>query len=294
MDIISYVMGMQAGKKSAESGGSSGGGTLPAGIYLASPEWSSPSSYRYRVFKFNGETYALAGSVTSAGYANYLYKLDSTTNKWTTLLSTTTGSYGLAEASIDSTAWSAVEYDGKFHFLSGKYHAIFDGTNFTKSTSIPNGISTNLAVYQNKLYAFESDYYYLYEWDGTNSTWTSLGILSGKPYYMYGINGELYFSKSNTLYKYVDGTLETYMTCTYSLDVNNVHILNDALYYTNGGGKKSLYKVNLSTKEETLIAKRSGFLKEFYSVNTNDISFVGITNNTTASYVPFFIMNIVE
>lgn len=291
MDITSYVMGMNAGKKSA-GGGGSGSGVLPAGCYLSVAEWGRPSSNRYKVFKYAGKMYATSCSYTGMGYMNRMYAFDEETGSWSLLLSSSSYN-GLGDANIDTTGWSGAEYNGKFHFIDEKSHAVFDGSEVKASTSLPTYGTNGIAVYNGKLYgACYNDG--LYEWDDANSLWIEREKFDDCKGCIV-CNNKLYVLTYSSGYKlnlYNEGTLEKIV----DLEWNLLRTAGGKLYSIDKsyGWKNDIYEIDVEKKETILVGQYPEFKEDFFSENTDDISFAGITNSTTASCVPFFKVNIIK
>lgn len=277
-------------------GGGSGGGTLPAGIYLSgSPYGVNPTSNRHKWFNYNGETYAGANSTLGAGVLMYMYKWNG--SKWEIVLSTTALN-GLGDANIDCQSFKVVEYDGKAHFIDNKYHAVFDGTTFVASTSVPSG-SAYPAVYEGKLYAYSNNDYTLYQWDDITSTWSTVVTFSEEPTKAFSFNGELYFYvySDDGLYRYDNGTLTRIGTITHS--VGNFLRVNDSLYLTEPRTNTYdyLYRFDFEAGEDVYIGRIPTLYGTAFSENTNDISFVGTTakvTSTSSGAFQFYVANIVE
>lgn len=275
------------------------GGGLPAGVYLSAPDAPVINKYRQRRFVFNGVLYATAYKGTGEGYICYIYKWDG--SAWTTLLSDTTSSYGIGNAYIDCVSWQAVEYNGKMHFFSGKYHAVFDGTTFTAKNALPN-LFVSVCVYQNKLYAYINNTGTIYEWDEGTDAWNTVVQLSTGSwdyYYMYVINDQLYVIKSKNVYLYNKGALEQIATLSYSPTASKSFRHKNKLYYLQDyssatyGYFSKVYRFDPITKTEECIGDIPRFSNIYFTLSNDEISFTG-TTASTSDYYSLFVMTIVE
>lgn len=287
-DVLSFVMG----QKAAGGSGGSGGGTLPAGVYLTSSPWPQPTNYRYKIYKLNGKIYAGSGNTTSAGYLNYWHEYNEETNTWTELFAATS-SNGIADSYLDSYNTVGVEYNGKLHIFSNKRHAVFDGTTFVASTTLPADMPKPV-VHQGKLWVISDDNKKIYEWDETTATWTEKGAFSFYPDNAFVVNDNLYVTNSTNVYRYNDdGTVSKVMTLSESL--NKFFVIDNKVFaFRSFNQTPKLYKIDVSAGTETAIGRLPSFLTYGISINTNDISFTGLTYSTTSGRVPFFKVNIVE
>lgn len=297
-DVIA-VSAMAEQIASITGGGGGGGGTLPAGIYLSgSPFGGLPTIKRHKWFKYNGETYAAAGAGAGDGYLCYIYKWNG--SAWTTVLSGT-GSTGLSDAGIDCDDFHVVECNGVAHFLSGKKHAIFNGTSFTASTDLPKNC-TQATLYQGKVLVHNYDVYITYEWDEATASWLTFANLSssGSPDYMIAVGNDLYYRKSTVLYKYNEGALEQVGTLDSSVKyVLEWFVVDGKLYLLSStSGLTKLFRYDFTTGENVLVGIVPLLYSNFWSENTNDLSFVGITTNSSNSsknsLYQYFKLDIVE
>lgn len=279
-----------AEKIAAINGGSSGGGTLPAGIYLSAPSERVPNTYRGKRFWFNGELYATSTNVAGAGYLTRIYKWNG--SSWILLLSAT-GSYGISDAKIDSASWKGLEYNGKFHFFDARHHAVFDGTTLTVMNDLPND-NSNINIYQNKLISFSYDAFALYEWNESDDTWTTIATFSEHPSKCAVVSNELYFQESNKLYKYIDGALMEIGTLL-KTSMSEFFAMNGNLYYMyRQSTRTEWYKHNIATNESAKLGESSGFALIYCQFDENELSFCGITANGNNNCAPHFIVNIIE
>lgn len=291
-DPLSFIIGQQT----AKSGGGSGGGALPAGIYLSAPPERVPNTYRGKRFWLNGELYATSVDVAGEGYLSRIYKWNG--SSWTLLLSKT-GSYGISDTLIDSVGWLGFEYNGKFHFFDARHHAVFDGTTFTVLNVFKlgtyNRTNDDAFIWQGKLYAYDSDNYILGEWDESSDTWTTVTTFttSPKPSGAVVVNNELYFIYSKKLYKYTDGALTEIGTLVDSPTL--LWAMNGNLYYTKKFSTYvAWYKYNIATNESVKLGESSSFNLMYCQFNENELSFCGITASGNNNCAPHFIVNIIE
>lgn len=273
----------------------SGGGSLPAGVYLSKSPIDPPNTNRQKRFWYNGELYVATGSVKGDGYATNIYKWNG--SSWVTIL-TATGNYGVGNAYIDVDDFKIVEYNGKLHFFSGKRHAIFDGTTLASSTALT--YEAYPFVYQNKLMVSEigTKTNILYEWNESSSTWVVVKELSKySSHQPFVINDELYLLNTQTIYKYENGnTSEIIKLSKYP---NNRIVINGCYYYMN---KKThyitLYKIDFETNTEKEVGKIPSFEQMFLTQGANELSFTGVTvsssNSNYAYNYPFFVATIIE
>lgn len=267
-----------------ESGGSGGGGSLPAGIYLSSSDvFLKPNNYTQKRFMYNGELYAATGNLQAAGYLYYIYKWNG--SAWEQIVSVT-------DCTMDSAAWYGVEYNGNFHMIDNKQHYVFDGATLTASTSCTGAYSKPF-VWQGKLCVYDESYK-AYEWDDDASTWTQFATLSYRAVYPLVYNDELYFTASSRVSKYENGSLTQVATppkstnSPYRVVNGEVYACYDHSYYT------IWYRLNMETMEYTEIGKHQRFRVMRMTENADELSFVGTTYVSPNNYFPFFVINIVE
>lgn len=289
------VSGQLAAELDNISGGGSsgGGGTLSTGVYLSASDIKNPTNYRHRRFMFNGTLYASASNLAGAGYLNVLYRWNGTA--WEQLLKSSSSTAGINNINIDSVGWKCAEYKGKLHMIDAKLHAVFDGTNITKSTDLPNSDCT-ICVCNGKLYVYSNTYSCksLYEWDDANNAWNTVATSSSTLGNMITYGGQLYFASGTTVTKYVNGTFTTWGTAPEF--INDYICVGDEMYcyYNNfATGLIMWYKVNLETMEYTELGKQPRFNSMFFTGNADELSFVG-TAYSSNSYHPFFVVNIIE
>lgn len=217
MDIQSFLIGLQAGQKagSGDSGGSSGGGTLPAGLYVEALDIlpARAGAYGQAWYEWNGTLYAFVNQTTGNSGINLVYKW--TDSAWTQVheASSNTNITG-------GTNTRFIEFNGKLHIFGNEttYHAVFDGSTLTRCVNMPLGFShlfknngTIMGMYYNGR---------TYSWDESSDTWTELGTTSGVNSLMkvYEVNGIVYGVKSTALYTYNDLTMTQVATGSFDTD----------------------------------------------------------------------------
>lgn len=282
------------GKVTVDVAGSGGGG-LPAGVYLTNSPIDAPNTYRQKRFMYKGVLYVACSNGVGDGYIYSIHKWDG--SAWSAVV-TSTGSYGVADARLDVDDFRIAEYNGKLHIFSGKYHAIFDGTNVTASTALPTSDACPV-VYQDKLWVRCTNNKVLYEWDKTNSAWNTVATFDKYYDYPVVVNGDLYFSTyPYKLYKYEGGSLVE-LGATSNNTMRCV-VLNGNLYYFASFSSycRKVMKFDFSTNTETEVGRIPYFSEVFWSQGTNDMSFyVSTASSSKSSYVdryPFLVATIIE
>lgn len=282
-----------AGVIGTYSGGGSGGGTLPAGLYLSASPIKNPTPYIHRRFMFNGELYATSANMAGSGYMNVVYKWDG--NAWTTILTNTSTTAGVNNVKLDGTDWFAAEYNGEMHFfdnVTSTRHYVFDGEQFAESTELPYSYyRCTPVIYQNKMIMYSYSSGTLYEWDG--STWNAMAKISSNSYtdyFPFVVAGELYLSSSTTVYRYDDGVLTSIGTLPKS--GSDWMVLNGKAYYADASNG-NLYEYDPITNTTTTI-NMSMMSGARFSVNTGDLSACIYTSTSSNDRCPFFVFNIVE
>lgn len=288
------------GKVLVEVAGS-GGGSLPAGVYLASSPVVSPTLFRQKRFMYNGDLYIGSGSVVGDGYLKTIYKWNG--NAWDTVLSST-GSYGVGDSYIDADDFLIAEYDGKLHIFSGSHHYIFDGTSITSAERAGSSGTTKPFVHHNKLMVIHSGTgnSVMREWDETSNTWATNEDLLATYSNPFVLNGELYASRYNNgskMYKYTNGGFVEYSDIVTAPLLNTV--INGKLYYLQPyavPGICQIYRYEVDTKKSTLLGSIPRFIECFISQGTNDLSFYGSNatseNSSKVNMYPFFVAHIIE
>lgn len=283
------------GKITVEVAGS-GGGSLPAGVYLANSTIEPPDSNRQKRFMYKGDVYTASRKDVNDGFWQYIHKWNKATKAWEIVISDTSSSYGINNTYIDVDDFKTAEYNGVLHVFSGKYHAIFNGTTVVASTVAPTSTAYPV-VYQNKLMIQCSNNKILHEWDATSATWVEVATFSGYYNYPVVVNGELYLYMSYALYKYENGSLTK--VGTVSTSPTTAVVVNGKMYSINGWGTFSkVFMYDFETHTEIEIGRIPNFAQMFMSQGMDEISFVASTTDSTKSsynykYV-FFEMHIIE
>lgn len=258
MDIVSYILGRASVKNSDSSGGSSGGGSLSAGLYWDCSDYKAPNNYRQTWFEYNGELYAVTNTSATVGNTYNAYKYSD--GGWNIFV--TGGSWSAFSSPL---AWTFIEFNGKVHILGNDYdyHYVFDGSTFTLVNTTPNDFSVrSVFIQDSKLKAYSYYDGIVYVWDEDTDTWSSEATIGSKYayYYFCNIDDKVYAAKSKTLYEYKDGALTQIGTT--SISANNIFSHNGCIYYyTNVGDKVSgtytyrnaFYKFDPSTYEESFV-----------------------------------------
>ena len=173
MDVLSYVIGVQAGKKSGGGSGGSGGGgggALPPGVYYENDGMGIPRARDKSFFPFNGNTYCLSADNAASAYkaGTTIYRYDGAS--WVSVVATPDMSYSAAQGPY---AFFGGELNGKIHIKASKTHYVFDGTTLTKLNDLPSG-ELKLFIDGGKLMGTYSNNYY--EWDETTDAWTLITV----------------------------------------------------------------------------------------------------------------------
>lgn len=284
------------GKVTVEVAGS-GGGSLPAGVYLSKSPIDPPNKYTQKRFMYNGNLYLAGRTDTSAGPWMAIHRWDDSTNAWVTVISTTSSTSGINNTSIDVFDFRTAEYNGLLHVFSGKYHAIFDGTTVTKSTDAPAS-SAWPVIYQGKLMVQCTNNKILSEWDESSATWVTVATFSSYYNYPIVVNGELYLYSLYKLYKYKDGELSEAGSVS---KIPQKSVVVNGKLYTFGTGPSCytpILEYDFVTNTEKEVGRIPAFSEVYLSEGTNDISFYATTTNiyqsSSTDRYPFFVLHIIE
>lgn len=233
----------------------SGGGSLPAGVYLEIGKIFLPNQYLQRLFYYNGDLYALTNTIASAGDGYNVFKYSD--GSWVSVISS-----GSKTGFKGAHFWSYVEFDGKIHLLGceSKKHFVFDGTTIsTLNANIPNNIAAGgVFVQDNTLKAYSYYDGIVYAWDKSTDTWTVEATVGLKYNYIYFYfnESEVYATNQKTLYRYENGVLTEIATLT-KLPAEGILCDSCLVYYVDRGTTKGyyseLYRYDLITGVETLI-----------------------------------------
>lgn len=276
--------------------GGSGGGSLPAGVYLSAYPIAIGIATKHRFFFLNGELYATGTGIAGNGYLSYIYKWNG--SSWTTVLSASSSTEGISGTTVDGVGYRAVEYNGKMHFIDGVDHAVFDGSTFTNLNALPAKETTSVCVYQNKVVVYQATTGSMYEWDEVTDTWTVMAKISSNTYtyyYLHVINDVLYGIESKIVYKYVDGAMVQFKNeALTQFSSSATFVYDDCIYYIYSQKTRArLYRYNPLTGENVLVGNIPQFSNYYLTVGGNEISFVGVTN-TSSTHHPCFVVNIIE
>lgn len=247
MDILSYVLGYKKGVKSGGGsgdtgdGGSSGGGSLPAGVYWEQ-ETPQPLTYYGVHFVYNGELYYWCATAASTS-ACRMYKYAD--GGYTQLFS--------FQSVLAQSAVKIIEYDGVLHAFDGSvYHYTVDlgeGTVTKKSTMPKEGATF---VWNGSLYCAALGA--IYKWDAATDTWAECSDISDYSdlywsglYFYYGNN--VYCAYGQSLYKIADGSFTAVGTIAATPNAGVVH--GDYFYYL--ASRYKLYKYDLVNNVSTQV-----------------------------------------
>lgn len=265
MDIISFILGYKKGIASG-GGGSTGGGSLPTGLYLRELAQipSQDTSESFYPFVLSNELFVLSvgGSLSSKFI---LYKYTGGTfveqNRW-----------ALSEFIFDdytmlASSTKSVEYDGKVYFISTYTSPYpfysFDGSTFELLGTIPEKYSTSsIFVADNTLYCDGSNA--LYKWNGTGWLKANQGL--GSSYIYFSVNEDVYACKykSNPVYKF-DKSTGAFATLydkpgDGTINPPKIRVEKDGfMYFINTGGTASkyaeLYKYDVTSNALSLLGR---------------------------------------
>lgn len=228
-----------------ETGGGSGGGSLPAGVYWDFLDISSPNNYKQTWIQYGGELYAVTFPYTGSGNDTNIYRRDET--KWTQII--TKQNFNMVPPFVGAR----IVYNGKLHFVSSgtTNHAVFDGTTITKLSVMPEyaDYTTNVFLYNGKIAVKGCNTQTLYTWDEVTDTWMaepSVVFPSDAQYSCYFVNvgSDIYCGIQKKLYKLENGVLsEVGQLSAYM--ANNVIYHNGYLYWVYNN--ITAYRYNLDT-----------------------------------------------
>lgn len=259
-----------------ETGGGSGGGSLPAGLYmepLAIPPARS-SGYGQTWYEWNGTLYAFVNETTGSSGINRVYRLDG--SAWTQVHQ--------ASSSTHITGGNAriIEFGGILHiFDDGSiYHATFDGTTLVRKTDMAKSFAANsLFTHNGKLKGCYSGYD-IYVWNESTDTW-SLEVSLGNylPKGFYEVDGVAYVPANTALYTYDGKSLTLVAT---DVNVGTEWIVGGGRVYCltkQGSYLYYLNEVDMSTYQTVTL----GFLPLYNGKLLEYDSGLAITNNNIAA-----------
>lgn len=254
--------------------GGSGGGSLPAGVYLEHINVKAPNKYYQWWFELNGDLYCIhipyAGNGTAKAALKYV------DGAWIEVVAST---------SLSTSVKPEFVHNGKLHICGEEnvVHWTFDGSAFTRMSDIPNKIASNgMAAFNGTIYAYSCYDGGLYVWDEATDTWTLEATIGGKYayYYPFVLNDELWFVKNEKVYKYSAGVLEEKATLDYA--ANNFFVKQECFYYINNNTFK-LFKYDPITNMNSVAGDfpknyLAGYPCHFWTFGDN----VRVTMNETS------------
>lgn len=232
---------------------SSGGGSLPAGLYWEQANMVFPSGIsQFYYFTFANKLHCMG--LTSTAETYNLYEING--NEF---IEKATGLYILNVGS------GPMEYNGKIHFLGGggyTQHFVYDGTTLTKLNDVNYGAAkTDFFVYDGKLMYFYQNKFW--EWNEASDTWTRSTTIS-KPSDVivakaFEANGEIYLLdySNNKLFKYISGTFVEVGQFVNKYAYNLFTHIDGFVYhlYSSSGSAINVYKLDCATYEDVLIGQ---------------------------------------
>ena len=191
--------------------GSSGGGTLPAGVYYEPIYIKASGTYAEVSVMMNGERYVFANGNSGASSIKNVYKMDDI-NHTKTIVATNDSTY-----SSDANICSYFVHNGKVHIAGYQdaKHIVYEGSTLKVCNTFPYNTSDQKSgntffVHDNKLKAYLARYGKVCVWDETADTWTDEAtILSERAAaFFFNVNGVVYVINAANVYTY-DGTALT-------------------------------------------------------------------------------------
>lgn len=286
-DVLSYAIGLQAGKGNG-GGSSGGGGALEPGAYFYRPDIKVKNYYQQWA-EYNGEIYSFRN--TASGNTDYYTIEKLVDGEWTTVIDS---------CSLSSTQgnMNIMFLNGKLHFVNNRNHYEFDGATVTKKSNPVNNIDVGkAAVADGKLYTYYSSGQILYEWNESADTWSGTSLGSGyKGRTLLGCGKDLYLlDDSGNLSRYENGALTAVATLNdYYLRWQPIYY-NGCIYYAsddyqNKAGK--LYKYDIASGAQKLVGgmlERSSNSK--MSVIQNKL-FVMYGDGANSALSPLFMLEV--
>lgn len=218
MDILSFALGMNAGKASG-GGSSGGGGALPAGTYFEQIEPIMPGTYFGKHFVFKDELYLWQKTVSSGSGCKY-YKFAN--DQYTEILATD---------SYAEPINTVVVLGDLVHMITGTYHYVFDGSTQTRLNACPKGWNS-VFVHNGELYGSYSSSSYLYKWKPDTDEWVETDIPQLLVGATFVFNGEIYAIKYNkNLYQLKNGEYVQLCTAPVNLDLTVRFVGKDGCLY---------------------------------------------------------------
>ncbi len=208
-DVLSFAIGRQTAK------GGSGGGSLPAGIYLKPTGIKPVNKYSQIWFYLSGTLYAMTLPFAGSGKDYTVYRYDNGT--WTEVVAQFT--------LYSSTDNHICVFNNKLYLFlyNTTRYMVWDGVaaSFTEYNSLPNKISGSSWFVQNgklKIYSYyDGKIYVLNE---AENTWTEEATVGSTYdyYYFANIGNDVYAVKNSVIYKYENGTMTQIATLNFNAD----------------------------------------------------------------------------
>lgn len=276
------------GKVTVEVAGS-GGGSLPAGVYLEPMPLTGPKpTYGQRWVWFKDAIYAFVDSDAGNYGMKYIYRWDGTA--WTLVVERST-------LLRPTGSQLYVEHNGKLHVFGSEKteHNVFDGTNMTESTALPNNTYKGGAFTQNgklKVYSYKTGTVYV--WSDTDNTWITESVIatSGMYHFFTMDDGTVYAILNKDIYTYDGKNLTLVISTTVYLSTvtsDGKRIFVDQSI-PNSGSQKGLYTVDLATGEltyfVTLPCVASGYtFSGYWRYNKKWCIISGVSNSSGKSTI---------
>lgn len=265
---------------------SSGGSSLPAGVYWKVGSMAFPNKYYQRWFTLNGTLYASTLTANGSAGSNTVSVYKWNGASWS--LVTTTSSLG---AYLNIASMSYVEFGGKIHIMGDgtNYHFTFDGATVAKLNNFPQLAYNGMLFTQGgSLKHYSEKDGNVYVWNASNDSWSVEATIGSKYQYYYFVNvgSDAYAERSKTLYKYENGTMTAVGTTALSA-YSLVCAIGSKIYYgaiSSAGG--AFYSFNVATGENVELGKtppsKTGFNLTYFN---NELHLVGCDNTYQADYI---------
>lgn len=247
MEITSFLLGYKAGM--GKGGGSSGGGSLPAGLYWEQDGAVPPYNYAHQHFVRDGKLYLLTRiSSTSSGSTQTRYVYEYSESGYTKIAEFT----DTKDVSVTGTVlW----FNGKLHVIAdtGTSHITWNETDgFKESTALPKSAQGKAVIWNGEMYISTSDKN-IYKWNENDNTWELYATMTLPKYAASLIvhDNSLYamvvsIFTAPALYKIVDGTdtLVREFAPTYNGGASNLMLsFNGCIYFVQLTAKNTTYGI---------------------------------------------------
>lgn len=275
-------------------GGASGGGSLPAGVYMETENIRPKTQYYQLWFGYLGQLYA--ATLPYAGNGNNWSVYKYTNETWEEVVAEF-----VCNLSTPKHTVTAFEFGGVMHFLAWDVtaHYTFDGASFTKKNNLP-GYGVSYCIHNGKLLAFVRSDATIYEWDETNDSWNVYVKTDGRKNsycYIFSINNTLYYVYSDILYEVIDGAISKigdwprFVRLLKARNGRQVYLARNPQY----GGAYELHEYNFTSSSDSIL----GYTTEDVEECRNTVPAKGylrviVGNDGTTSPVSSMILHIVE